>query len=88
MKKVLGLVTTATLMASASFSSATAANLGEKAMMMMQCSSACNVEYLQCVASAQQLASTPQDGLSQIATNFSNSTACGQAALACNASCN
>ena len=88
MKNVLGLLAAGGMMLSAFAISASAANMGEKAVMMMQCSSACNVEYLQCVASAQQLASTPMEGLSQVKTNFMSSTQCGQAALACNATCN
>lgn len=88
MKNVLSLLAAGGLMLSASAISTSAANMGEKTVMMLQCSGACNVEYLQCVASAQQLASTPLDGLNQIQTNFADSTQCGQSALACNASCN
>ncbi len=87
MKKVLGL-TAATVFAMSAFASvSSAATMGENMMAMMQCSGACTTEYLQCVGSAQQLASTPAEGLSQIKTNFDASTACGQAAAACQASC-
>lgn len=88
MKNLLGIIATAGFVATAFVSTASAANVAEKMAMMAQCSTACTTQYLQCVASAQQLASTPADGLNQVKTNFMNSTECGTAAMACNASCN
>lgn len=88
MKNMMGMIAGGAMALSLASGSAFSANMGEKMMNMMQCSGACNTEYLQCVAAAQQLASTPMEGLSQLRTNFDNSTACGQAAIACNASCN
>lgn len=88
MKKVLGMIAAFGFAATAFVSTASAQNVAEKMAMMAQCSAACSGQYLQCVASAQQLASTPADGLNQVKTNFMNSTECGNAAMACNASCN
>jgi len=88
MRKIVGSLFAGAMMLGAVSGSASAANMGDKMMGMMQCSSACSAEYLQCVGSAQKLASTPQEGLSQIAMNFEASTACGTAAMACQASCN
>ena len=88
MKNILGIIA-ATGFAIAAFSSnASAQSAAEKIGMMLTCSGACNTQYLQCVAASQQLASTPAEGLNQIKTNFMNSTECGKAAMACNASCN
>ena len=88
MKNVLGILA-ATSFAIAAFSSnASAQTMAEKMGMMLTCSGACNTQYLQCVAAAQQLASTPAEGLNQLKANFMSSTECGQAAMACNASCN
>ncbi|MGB7286153.1 MAG: hypothetical protein WBC71_04400 [Salaquimonas sp.] len=87
MKKLMGLLAVGGIALSTFATSVSAQSMGDKAISMMQCSSACNTQYLQCVASAQQLASTPMDGLSQIKTNFMNSTECGKAAMACNSSC-
>lgn len=86
MKKVIGTFFAGAMMMGAVAGGANAAKMGDM-MGMMQCSAACNTEYLQCVASAQQLAGTPQEGLTQIASNFQMSTECGNAAMACQASC-
>jgi hypothetical protein len=88
MKNILGIIAATGFALTAFASSASAANIAEKMAMMAQCSATCNTQYLQCVASAQQLASTPMEGLNQVKTNFMNSTECGTAALACNSSCN
>ncbi len=87
MKKVIGTIFAGALMLGAANTAANAANAGEMMMSMMQCSSACNAEYLQCVASAQQLASTPMEGMSQLKSNFMASSECGKAAMACQAGC-
>lgn len=60
---------------------------GGKMMGMMQCSSACSQQYMQCMMSANQLASTPSEGMAQMRANMQSSMACNQAAMACNASC-
>ena len=86
MKKVIGTFFAGAMMMGAVAGGASAANMGDM-MGMMQCSASCNTEYMQCVASAQQLASTPQEGMSQIASNFQASTECGKAAMACQSSC-
>ncbi len=86
MKKTVSALFAGAMLLGVSFSGASA-NMGEKMMGMMQCSASCNSQYAQCVVSANKLASTPQEGMSQIVTNFQGSTACGQEAMACQASC-
>jgi hypothetical protein len=61
---------------------------GDKMMGMMQCSAACNTEYMQCLMASQQMTSDPTMAMGQVQSNFQNATACGQAAMACQASCN
>lgn len=58
-----------------------------KMMGMMQCSAACSQQYMQCLMSANQMASSPSQGMAQLKSNFQGSTFCGQAAMTCNASC-
>jgi len=87
MKKAIGALFAGAMTLAAFSGSASAANMGDAMMGMMQCSAACSTEYLQCVGNAQQLASSPSEAMSQIAANFEASTACGQAAMACQASC-
>ena len=87
MKKMIATVFAGAMMLGSASVGANAANAGDMMMSMMQCSSACSTQYMQCVASAQQMASTPMEGMSQLKANFMASTECGNAAMACNASC-
>ncbi|WP_075996513.1 hypothetical protein [Salaquimonas pukyongi] len=82
MKKLLAATALCGLLASTG--SAGAANM---MMEKMQCSAACNTQYMQCVMGANQMTSVPAEALNQIMANFQGSTACGQEAIACQQSC-
>jgi len=83
MTKLMGIVAATGLALSAMVGTASAASMGE----MMQCSAQCSKDMMQCVMSANQLAGTPAEGLSQIKSNVMGSTECGKASMACQASC-
>ena len=86
MKKLFAAAAVSAMLASAG--AAGAANMMmEKMTGAMQCSAACNTEYMQCVIGANQTTSVPTEALNQVKANFQGSTACGQAALACQQSC-
>lgn len=87
MKKTVSALFAGAMLLGTAVTGANAANMGEKMMMMMQCSSACNAQYTQCLMNANQLAATPMEGMSQLMTNFQGSTACGQEAMMCQQSC-
>lgn len=86
MKKLFAAAAVSAILASAS--AAGAANMMmEKMTGMMQCSAGCNTQYMQCVMGANQMTSVPTEALNQVMANFQGSTACGQAAMACQQSC-
>ena len=86
MKKLFAAAAVSAIIASAG--AASAANMMmEKMTGAMQCSASCNTQYVQCVLSANQMTKMPAEAVNQVVANFQGSTACGQAAMACQQSC-
>ena len=85
MKKIF--VSGAALAMFAFAGTASAQNAAGQMMNLMQCTAGYNTEYVQCLASANQMTSDPMKAGSQVMTNFQGSTACGQQAMACHKGC-
>lgn len=87
MKTILKAAAVAAFAVSTMSGAALAQNMGDMMMSKAQCSAMCNSEYMQCVMASQQMTSDPMMALEQVRMNFSNATACGQAAMQCQQGC-